>query len=126
MVSIGNFRNQQLYLGANRNLSTAKATLQVNTGAAKFRPSGKTTFIKIDKLDYQPAQSKNDDYIPQVPMPSLKKGDEIDPKDVIDTSKLNEPIDWSSMGDDDVAHMAEIKKKMEEEGIIVPPPRIFQ
>ncbi len=62
MVSIGNFRNQQLYLGArNRNLYTAKATLQVNTGAAKFRPSGKTTFIKIDKLDYQPAQSKNND-----------------------------------------------------------------
>ena len=53
MVGInGNFRNQQLYLGANRNLSTAKATLQANTGAAKFRPSGKTTFIKIDKLDY--------------------------------------------------------------------------
>ena len=62
MVGInGNFRNQQLYLGANRNLSTAKATLQANTGAAKFRPSGKTTFIKIDKLDYQPAQSKNND-----------------------------------------------------------------
>ena len=73
MVSIGNFRNQQLYLGANRNLSTAKATLQVNTGAAKFRPSGKTTFIKIDKLDYQPAQSKNnDDVIVEPFRPDLK------------------------------------------------------
>ena len=59
MVSIGNFRNQQLYLGANRNLSTAKTTLQVNTGAAKFRPSGKTTFIKIDNINSQPAQSKD-------------------------------------------------------------------
>ena len=77
MVSIGNFRNQQLYLGANRNLSTAKATLQVNTGAAKFRPSGKTTFIKIDNINSQPAQCKNDD------------------KDTIDPSKvrpLSDPL----------------------------------
>ena len=123
MVGInGNFRNQQLYLGANRNLSTAKATLQANTGAATFRPSGKTTFIKIDKIDSQPAQSKkNDDYIPQVPTTGLTKGDEIDPTDVIDPSKLNEPLDPCDFeGDDDVAKMALILKKIEEEFVLPP------
>ena len=57
MVSIGNFRNQQLYLGAtNRNLYTAKATLQANTGAAKFRPSGKTATFKLTELTFPKAE----------------------------------------------------------------------
>ena len=61
MVGInGNFRNQQLYLGANRNLSTAKATLQANTGAATFRPSGKTATFELTELNNKPEQYKTD------------------------------------------------------------------
>ena len=51
MVSIGNFRNQQLNLGAtNRNAATAKTTLQVSTGNSKLRPTGKTTLQNIGQI----------------------------------------------------------------------------
>ena len=62
MVSIGNFRSQQLTLGAtNRNTGILKTNLQVSTGNTKFKPTGKTTLQPLVQITPGKCEGKEDD-----------------------------------------------------------------
>ena len=61
MVSIGNFRSQQLTLGAtNRNTGILKTNLQVSTGNTKFKPTGKTTLQPLVQITPGKCEGKKD------------------------------------------------------------------
>ena len=74
MVSIGNFRSQQLTLGAtNRNTGILKTNLQVSTGNTKFKPTGKTTLQPLVQITPGKCEGKKDDK-------SLRFPDEFTPE----------------------------------------------
>ena len=51
MVSIGNFRNQRIVLGAtNKNTAIVKPTLKDSTDRTNLRPGGKTTMQPIEQI----------------------------------------------------------------------------
>ena len=74
MVSIGNFRSQQLTLGAtNRNTGILKTNLQVSTGNTKFKPTGKTTLQPLVQITPDKCEGKEDNK-------SLRFPDEFTPE----------------------------------------------
>ena len=76
MVSIGNFRSQQLTLGAtNRNTGILKTNLQAQPEKVTLKPSGKTKFTKITQITPKRLETNYDSN--NIDYKNLKPGDTI-------------------------------------------------
>ena len=119
MVSIGNFRSQQLTLGAtNRNTGILKTNLQVSTGNTKFKPTGKTTLQPLVQITPGKCESKEDDKsVGRFPGDLNRKV----PQDILDAKN-------SILGDKEASkrhwqreYEKELKEKLETPRVELPP-----